>query len=287
MPIMFNTILRDAGLPLADVRLLRHKHNEAKKGRTPYELWRDNRRQFEWYQQTQNINNRKKLNAPYWAVFVVNTGGETMFAGLYAVRYRGLLDHASPKPHTDGINEAGSCDVFDTELQDNLSDLIGKLFIDWGPGKLAWVQYASRHDKPVIELRREFKEPDFPGFINFIQPLSKIEGIPPGWIAALKSSRGVYLLTCPKTREQYVGSAAGEEGFWGRFQDYVCSGHGGNIGLKSREISDYQVSILEVAGSSATIEEIHEMEGRWQSKLQSREMGLNRNLASQVKVAIE
>jgi hypothetical protein len=47
------------------------------------------------------------------------------------------------------------------------------------------------------------------------------------------------------------------------------------------------VSILEVAGSSATIDEIHEMEGRWQSKLQSREMGLNRNLASQVKVAIE
>ena len=47
----------------------------------------------------------------------------------------------------------------------------------------------------------------------------------------------------------------------------------------SREPSDYQVSILEVAGSSASDDDILKMEGRWQSKLQSREMGLNRNLA--------
>ena len=34
-----------------------------------------------------------------------------------------------------------------------------------------------------------------------------------------------------------------------------------------------------VAGSSATTDEIRLMEGRWQAKLQSKEMGLNRNLA--------
>jgi len=32
--------------------------------------------------------------------------------------------------------------------------------------------------------------------------------------------------------------------------------HGGNLGLKSRDASDYQVSILEVAGSAATFEKI-------------------------------
>jgi len=41
MPIMFNTILRDAGLPLSDVRLLRHKHNEAKKERQLQAPWKD------------------------------------------------------------------------------------------------------------------------------------------------------------------------------------------------------------------------------------------------------
>ena len=282
MPIMFNTILREAGLPLNDIRLIRHKDKRAKRGFTPYELWRDNRPQFENYQSTQSISNRPKLNAPYWAVFVVNLSNETMFAGLYSVNYRGLLEKDTPMPHMDGIDKAGSCDVYDLKLQDKLQDLIGKIFIDWGPGALAWVQYAARNDKPITELRKEFREPDFPGFLNFIQPLSKLDNLPKSWVATLKSSRGVYLLTCPKTKEQYVGSAGGEEGFWGRWQNYLNTGHGGNEGLKSRDPSDYQVSILEVAGTSATPEDIQTMEGRWQTKLQSKEMGLNRNLAKKV-----
>jgi hypothetical protein len=281
MPIMFNAILREAGLPLIDVRLIRHKGKRAARGHTLYELWRDNRLQFERYQSTQSIPNRKKLAAPYWAVFIVNLNEETMFAGIYAVRYRGLLEHDTPKPHMDGIDEAGSGDVYDLTLQDTLSDLIGKLFIDWGPGALAWVQYADRNDKPITELRVAFQEPAFPGFLNYIQALSTLEKVPQSWIAALRSSRGVYLLTCPKTKEQYVGSATGEEGFWGRWQAYVHTGHGGNLGLKSRDPSDYRVSIPEVAGTSATTDDIRTMEGRWQSKLQSREMGLNRNWAGQ------
>ena len=54
------------------------------------------------------------------------------------------------------------------------------------------------------------------------------------------------------------------------------TGHGGNVGLKSRVPSDYQVAILEVAGSAATMGEILALEQRWMAKLQSREMGLNR-----------
>lgn len=279
MPIMFNTILREIGLPLKDVRLVRHKDSRAKRGRTPYELWRDNRSQFELYQSLQGIPKRKLFSAPYWVVFVANLSGETMFAGLYAVKYRGLLEKDTPMPHADGVDKAGSCDVYDLTIQDALSDLIGKLYIDWGAGAKAWVQRADRQDKPVIELRKEIKEPDFPGFMNFIQPLSKLELIPAGWVAALKACRGVYLLTCPRTKEQYVGSATGEEGFFGRWLAYIHTGHGGNVGLKSRDPSDYQVSILEVAGTSATTDDIRAMEGRWQTKLQSREMGLNRNSA--------
>ena len=119
--------------------------------------------------------------------------------------------------------------------------------------------------------------------MNFIKPLSQLDNLPRNWITALESSRGVYLLTCPKTREQYVRSATSEQGFWGRWQDYSRTGHGGNVGLLSRGPSDYQVSILEVAGTSATEHDIRSMEGRWQSKLQSREMGLNRNLAKNAK----
>ena len=194
MPILFNLLLEKAGLPLADVRLLRHKDNRAAKGRSPYDLWRNNRAKFELYQSNQSIENRKKLNAPYWAVFIVNHSEETMFGGLYGVKYQGLLKHDTPKPHMDGIDKAGSGDVYELTLQDLLNDLIGKLFINWGPGALAWVQYASKNDKPITELHAEFKEPEFPGFLNFIEPLSKIDELPTSWLTALKSSKGVYLL---------------------------------------------------------------------------------------------
>src|SRR5690606_36828391 len=104
-----------------------------------------------------------------------------------------------------------------------------------------------------------------------------LESLPAAWASALGASRGIYLLTCPRTNEQYVGAAFGAEGFLGRWLGYVRTGHGGNIGLKSRDPSDYRVSILEVAGSAANVEDILAMEARWKAKLQSREMGLNRN----------
>ncbi len=278
MPIMLNTILEAAGLRLADVRLLRHKDNRATKGRSVYELWRDDRSQFELYQSGQSFENRPKLEARYWAVFIVNLHEETMFAGVYRVKYRGVWERDTPAPQTEGETwGAGSCDAWDLSLDEALKDLIGRLFIDWGAGERAWIQYPERQNKPVTELRLAFQEEAFPGFLNFIQPLSKLGKLPKSWEAVLRSSRGVYLLTCPKTREQYVGSATGEAGFWGRWQDYIQTGHGGNVELKSRDPSDYQVSILEVAGTTATTEDILTMETRWKSKLQSREMGLNRN----------
>lgn len=277
MPIMFNTLLLEAGIPLPDVRLLRHKDRRAAKGRSPYELWRDDRRQFELYQATQAIENRAKLNALYWASFVGTLSDETMFVGIYTAKNRRLLEQDTPMPHMDGVDKAGSCDIYDLLLDQTLSDMVGRLIIDWGPGDRAWIQRADQQNKTILELRREFKEPDFPGFLTFIKPLSELDKLPKTWITALQTSKGVYLLTCPKTKEQYVGSATGEEGFWGRWQDYVKTGHGGNVALKSRNPSDYQVSILEVAGTASMADDILKMEQRWKSKLQSQKMGLNRN----------
>jgi hypothetical protein len=277
MPIMFNTLLHEAGLSLADVRLIRHKDKRATKGRTPYELWRDNRPQFELYQSLQKIRERSKLGVPYWAVFIVNSNDKTMFAGLYAVQYAGLLEEDIPMPHMDGIHKAEKWDRYDLELQDTLRDLIGKLFIDWGSGDRAWIQYANRQNKAVTELREAFQEDPFPGFLELIMPLSKLAKMPKSWKEVLKSSRGIYLLTCPKTKEWYIGKADSKEGFWGRWQNYVKTGHGDNVALKSNDPSDYQFTILEVAGTAATPAEIESREVLWKAKLKTRAMGLNRN----------
>jgi hypothetical protein len=277
MPIVFNTLLCDAHCDLGAVRLLRHKDLSAVKGRTPYELWRDNRQQFEVYQSIQSIKNEPKLRAKRWASFVGTPADETLFVGLYAVNGCRSLDTDTPQPHAEGIDLAGTCNVYDLVLLEKLSDLIGRVVIDWGPGDRAWIQRADRQDKAVLELRRSFKEPDFPGFLNFVESLSKLSSLPSAWVEVLRSSKGVYLLTCPKTKEQYVGSATGSGGFWNRFLDYIETGHAQNVGLKTRDPSDYQISILEVAGTSSMDEEILQMEQRWKRKLQSREMGLNRN----------
>lgn len=179
--------------------------------------------------------------------------------------------------HTTGGDPPGTCDVYELELDPRFETLAGRLIIDWGDSERTWIQRADNQNKVILEIRKTFREPDFPGFARFISPLSKTEALPAAWITALSASRGVYLLTCPRTKEQYVGSATGAQGFYGRWLSYARDGHGGNVELKTRDASDYQVSILEVAGSALAPEEIIELEALWKRKLQSREMGLNRN----------
>jgi hypothetical protein len=250
----------------------------AEKGRTPFELWRFDRPAFEAYQSHQAINRRSHfIRASFWASFVGTPTGETLFVGVYRAAYRGVLDHDRPMPHMQGVDLAGSCDVFDLEKQPAFDDLSGRLTIEWGEGARAWIQRAELQNKPVAEIRKRDADPEFPGFLNFMATLSQIEALPLTWIATFKASRGVYLLTCPKTRERYVGMAAGQSGFWQRWMEYKQTGHGGNVALKSRDPSDYQVSVLEVAGTAATDADIAAMETRWKLKLQSRDMGLNRN----------
>jgi GIY-YIG catalytic domain len=275
--LTFGTLLQMVGLKSGEVRLLRHQDNRYTGYQSPYVLWRDHRERFEAYQETQAIGDVANLRAPYWASFVGVPGKETLFVGLYGAELMGLLSSDRPHPVTGEPERAGSCNFYRLTPCPELSEYIGRLWIEWGPGYRSWIQRGDRVPKPIIELRRTFVEDPFPGFSALIINLSEIETIPTGWKEALRVTCGIYLLTCPRTREQYVGSASGTNGFIGRWREYFASGHGGNVGLKSRDPSDYRVSILETVGSSATPGELLALESRWKDKLQSRDMGLNRN----------
>jgi len=275
--LTFGSLLDLAGIARHDVRLLRHQDNRYTGFRSPYVLWRDDRPRFEGYQETQAIGDAGQLRAPFWASFVGVPGKETLFVGLYSAALVGRLSADRPHPVTGGVEEAGTCDFYNLQLLPELSEYAGRLWIDWGKGYRAWIQRGDRVPKPIIELRRAFTEDPFPGFAALAIDLSQVETIPRGWIEALSATKGIYLLTCPRTREQYVGMASGGEGFFGRWREYFSTGHGGNVGLKSREPSDYRVSILETVGTSATLADLLALETRWKDKLQSRQMGLNRN----------
>jgi hypothetical protein len=90
----------------------------------------------------------------------------------------------------------------------------------------------------------------------------------------LRAVKGVYLLVCPDTGKQYVGSAKGDDSLWGRFTEYARTGHGGNVELIQRGRRNYLVSVLEVVNSDLGIERVEEA---WKQKLMTRKFGLNKN----------
>lgn len=273
---MFNTLLAGHGIEAKEVRLLRHAKRQGATGPSPLRAWREDRPRFEAYQATQPSKDRKFYDATYWASFVAYPNNETLFVGLYRVSTGALFVPQFDCALTGRVVPAGSVDRWTTEPDQHFSEYEGKLFIAWGGSARSWGQRAERQNKPIIELRRDENEEPYPGHSAFIRQLSEIEALPVSWAAILNNSKGVYLLTCPLTKEQYVGGAFSNGGFFVRWMQHAARS-GDAIAFRSRPTSDYRVSILEVAGSLATDADIAVMEQRWKAKLQSREMGLNRN----------
>jgi hypothetical protein len=169
--------------------------------------------------------------------------------------------------------------VFDLEPIEEAEAFSERILVRWGPpsSTRSWSQWAERRNKEVVEFRLSASEPGFPGFAQFASAIEELVLLPNSWRAALASVKGVYLLVCPESGEQYVGSAYGDSGFWGRWSAYVADGHGGNLLLRKRKRTNYSVTILEVASPDMSASEIIAREGAWKTKLGSRAHGLNAN----------
>lgn len=269
--ITFSTLLREEGLDPATVKLVRHQ--DRRFTRTPYQLWLAADGSLETYQGYQARAVFK--GASHIAAFVATPLDETLFVGMYAVR--GVTRAAAGEIDPISGEDVEGLHKYDLAPVEALADYKGRLVIDWGPGYRSWVQRAARQEKPVVEIRRQVGEPPFPGFLDFTTRLSELATVPGTWRTALGSVGGVYLLTCPRTGRQYVGAAYGSGGFWSRWEQYAASGHGGNVRMRDLPPADYQVSILEVAPSSAGFEDVMQLEVRWKRKLLTREFGLNGN----------
>lgn len=271
--LSFRPLLESAGFDPKEVNLLRHCPG----GITdPFGAWRVDRPAFEAYQSMQARRGRSYFSRPYWAAFAPTRQGRTIFLGLYQAHFLGPVIEGEIDALTGEVLREDRADRYDCKLRPELAEYIGRLVIDWGAGTRSWGQKGTT-DKPIVELLRRVEEPRFPGYLELIEPLSAVPTLPDRWVDFLREARGVYLLTCPRTKEQYVGKVDGADGFWGRWMAYATNGDGGNVRLRSRERSDYQVSILEIAGSAASLDDILRMEIRWKAKLQTREMGLNGN----------
>lgn len=276
--LTFNALLRVAGLEPDAVRLVRHRHSPPHHRVMVQDAIRQHPR-FDSYQRGQAEPGAISLlsSAEIWASFVAMPRAETLFVGLWQVNghKRGFVQD----PYR--LNKRQKQDasvVFDLERMEALQEYVGRILVDWGGGERAWVQYASRRDKRILEIKRRAEEPVFPGFSSFSCSLGDLDVLPETWASPLRSTRGVYLVVHRETGAQYVGIAVGEDGFLGRWKHYA-DGHGGNVGLRElqHDASQYDVSILETLGSAATLDDACRLESRWKAKLGSRVHGLNRN----------
>lgn len=101
------------------------------------------------------------------------------------------------------------------------------------------------------------------------------------WKTALQNQKGVYLITDTLNGKNYVGSAYGENMILGRWQSYVRTGHGGNVGLKPLNFDyikeNFRYSILDIYKSTTDDQTIIDRESWWKNVLQSRKFGYNEN----------
>jgi len=277
--LRFNQFLKDGGLDPTTVRLLRHRPEPAERLRRIRDAAFNLDVTFQRYQERQVTPQvvEQFRAATYLAGFIADAlSKQTVFVGLW--KRLGERKTILPDPfYPEGPIHSGSVD-FETRRVEQFDPYVGRLCIEWGDGTRAWVQRADKRDKRIVELRKERSDPDFIGFAKFLWPLNEIPLLYSSWIQVLRSVKGVYLLVHRKSGDQYVGSACGDDGFFGRWSGYA-NGHGGNVALKELAVApaEYDVSVLEVVGSDVTRDEILHRESIWKNKLGTRATGLNRN----------
>jgi hypothetical protein len=275
--LTLNMILQASGIPLLTTRLLRHQDNRMKPGWSTYRLWRRDPPEFARYE---SIQGREKfIVGGHIASFVVDPVGEEVFVGLSAVVSAQPNMAEETFTFTDEICAPGSVTIYTLARDARFASLEGRLVVEWGKGKRKWVQRADKRDKPILEFRRDIRDVEWPGYMGVHLSQRDVSTLAPNWEAKL-GVNGVYLLVCPATGEQYVGAAFGGGGFLSRWRQYAANGHGGNRLLIKRlqtTQEPFQISILEVFGSTITEAEAFAAEARWKRALGSRAHGLNAN----------
>ncbi len=173
--------------------------------------------------------------------------------------------------------------------QPGFEDFEDRLVVDWGKSTRSWHQWLKGSSKEIIEISPKGYLKPFPGYEDFILTygeLKKLFANPSAnreWRDLLQATAGIYLILDTKSGKQYVGSASGESGIWGRWQAYSDNGHGGNMKLIALQTTSpeashrFEFSILRTLPRSMARKTVIGYEKHYKEKLGSRAFGLNLN----------
>lgn len=244
---------------------------------------------IEFYQSIQSKDRFKDCD--YILSFLGTEGTKAIFVGAYRkTSSSSFKKEMAPEgfPYPEMLKK----DLFYYHLEkvDLLSDLKDRLVIDWGKATRNWCQWLSQdNSKQVIEILPDGYVKEFPGYDELVlsfEELEKIMCYPDAnrqWRIMLSSVAGIYLIVDTKYGGQYIGSAYGEKGILGRWQNYITSHHGGNKRLielleKDKDrYKDFQFTILRTLPKSLTKDQVIEYEQLYKRKLGTMEFGLNLN----------
>lgn len=273
-------ILHLRGLDISKkVKLIRHQD----KRYDVWELYRDGK--LDIYQSYQS---NLIFECDFIVAFIGLENSQARFIGVYKVNgHKQAKETSLPSdfPHPGFFSET---DVFYNLVSvPGFEDLKDRVVIDWGKSALAWHQWLT--EKEIIEILPKGYIKDFPGYLDFILKYDDLVTIiehPEAnreWYRMLKAIAGIYLIVDNYTGNQYVGSAYGESGIWGRWSAYAKTGHGGNQKLKEllentkTYAKNFHFSILHTLPKTLTLQEVIEYESLYKKKLGTRSFGLNLN----------
>lgn len=297
--IYFTDIIDLTKLPHDDLVAIRHslKYSNARKS------WDAGVEFFEEYQCIQPEGYFK--NKKYIFSFVSGPGTTARFLGVYEIinsypvaQAKTMNGFPLPNLYSEDVY------YFEMKKLDLLEDLSERLVIDWGKGTNNIVHYRweALKNKPVICIDEYHQEDEFPGYNKVNWDFSKMARLISDPVKysdiyqALSRVNGVYLVLDPISHKQYVGSASGDKGIYGRWKTYAeTKGMGGKeedgANLKLAELLinnrdrylDLQYSILETiprTGNDRKDKQIAcELESDYKNKLGTRnpDTGLNLN----------
>lgn len=231
--------------------------------------------------------------------FVVSGSGKSVFRGMYEItdRYSLSLEHFSSLYLPEALKKsyaaavaAGDYDFYAITPSSYLSTYDHRLIIDWGRANVVWLQsFSVDRPKVVLEiLPAGFFRP-FDGFSSISLARSELEFLfahkdaNPDWVGQLSRVAGIYLILDEETGRQYIGSASGRRGVWGRWESYFLDPSGGNTLLKSvldlnpGAFRYFRYSILHVMPGNSVASDVVAQESLYKKMLGTRAHGLNLN----------
>lgn len=227
------------------------------------------------WQEWQEGQNRRNFECSH-VISLIDLGqSHWLFVGVYSVH------GCQPDPRRE------SAVRYTTQLLPGQDELIARVVVYHKRSRASYIWCAPDVPLPIVEIRREkMTIGEFPGYNEVILSHAELQIITrqkiASWYGALANIKGVYLIVDTTTGKPYVGKASGSDGIWNRWCAYAENGHGGNVELKKLlkeqgpdHMRNLQYSILEIADTHASDEDILARESHWMNVLLTRTFGLN------------